>query len=424
MFSKRAQWSAAVNRLTLERRKRSDLLDLTETNPTRAGLAYPHDELAEALARGARATYDPDPRGLRSARQALADAMASASSAFGTRSTRGLAQGRLFSPARGGEGCRSEDSSSNALLPRPAGEKVPKADEGAQGIAIHPDDFILTASTSEAYSFLFKLLTDPGERILTPTPSYPLLEHLASLEQISLSTFPLELHRRWEIHEIPSIEGAKAIVVVNPANPTGSFVTAEEQEMLARYGLPIISDEVFLDYPLDATGTTFVHDDVLTFTLGGLSKSAGLPHFKLAWIRVSGPLKKEALEALELIADNFLSVSTPVQVALPDILRIAPRIHEAISQRTSSNLRKLRETFASVTSAQVLPAEGGWSAVIRVPRVGSDEDLAIALLERGVAVLPGYFFDFADEGYLIVSLLTREDVFAEGARRVADIIPA
>ena len=374
MFSKRAQWSAAVNRLTLERRKRSDLLDLTETNPTRAGLPYPHDELAEALALGARATYDPDPRGLRSARAAIASVIVSR--------------------------------------------------EDGEGPPANADDFILTASTSEAYSFLFKLLTDPGERILTPTPSYPLLEHLASLEQISLSTFPLELHRRWEIHDLPPIEGAKAIVVINPANPTGSFVTAEEQGRLAQYGLPIISDEVFLDYPLDATGTTFVRDDVLTFTLGGLSKSAGLPHFKLGWIRVSGPMKKEALEGLELIADNFLSVSTPVQVALPEILRIAPRIRDAIRRRTSNNLRKLRETFASVTSAQVLPVEGGWSAVIRVPQVTSDEDLAIALLERGVAVQPGYFFDFAGEGYLVVSLLTEEDVFAEGARRVADIIPS
>ncbi len=356
MFSKRAQWSATVNRLTLERRKRSDLLDLTESNPTRAGLPYPHDELAEALARGVRASYDPDPRGLRSAREALGN----------------------------------------------------------------PDDLILTASTSEAYSFLFKLLTDPGDTILTPTPSYPLLEHLASLEHICLRPFPLEFHRRWEIHDVPSIE-AKSIVVVNPNNPTGSFVTADEQDRLARLGLPIISDEVFLDFPLDGAGKTFVRDDVLTFTLGGLSKSAGLPHFKLAWIRVSGPGKEEALDALELIADNFLSVATPVQVALPEILRIAPRIRDAIRQRTRANLNALRATFATVRSAQVLPVEGGWSAVIRVPRVMSDEDLAIALLDRGVVVQPGYFFDFP-EGYLVVSLLPPEDVFEEGVTRIASAL--
>jgi alanine-synthesizing transaminase len=360
VFSKRAQWSAAVNRLTLERRRRGELLDLTETNPTRAGIAYPHDELAEALARGARASYDPDPRGIRSAREALG----------------------------------------------------------------HPDDYLLTASTSEAYSFLFKLLTDPGDTILTPTPSYPLLEHLASLEQVTLQSFPLEFHRRWEIHDVPVSERTKAIVVVNPNNPTGSFVSADEQDRLARYRVPIISDEVFLSYPLDSSGTTFVRDDVLTFTLGGLSKSAGLPHFKLGWIRVGGPGKEEALNALELIADNFLSVATPVQVALPEILQLAPRIRDAIRERTRRNLHTLRDHLATTPSAHVLPVEGGWSAVIRVPRVMSDEELAIALLDAGVVVQPGYFFDFENDGYLVVSLLTKEDVFAEGVRRLATIIPA
>lgn len=360
MFSKRAQWSAAVNRLTLERRRRGPLLDLTETNPTRAGLPYPHDELAEALAAGARAPYEPDPRGLRSAREVLGD----------------------------------------------------------------PEDLLLTASTSEAYSFLFKLLTDPGDEILTATPSYPLLDHLASLEQVSLRTFPLEFHRRWEIHHVPLSSRTRAVVVVNPNNPTGSFVSPAEQERLAGAGLPVISDEVFLDYPLDGEGTAFVREDILTFTLGGLSKSAGLPHFKLGWIRASGPGKEEALEALELIADSFLSVATPVQAALPRILQLAPRIREAIRERTRGNLRVLRETLAPVPSADVLPAEGGWSAVIRVPRVMSDEEFALALLDRGVVVHPGYFFDFAADGYLVVSLLTNSDVFAEGVRRLAGMIPA
>ena len=355
MFSNRAQWSAPVNRLTLERRARTGLLDLTETNPTRAGLPYPHAELAEALARGARAPYDPDPRGLRSAREALGN----------------------------------------------------------------PDDLILTASTSEAYSFLFKLLTDPGDEILTATPSYPLLEHLAALEQVTLRTFPLEFHRRWELHDVSVSERTKAIMVVNPNNPTGSFVTPEEQDGLAKMAVPIISDEVFLDYPLDATGTTFIREDVLTFTLGGLSKSAGLPHFKLGWIRVSGPGKEAALEALELIADNFLSVATPVQAALPDLLRIGSRIREAIQTRTRNNLSTLRKL--ATPSMQVLPVEGGWSAVIRVPRVRSDEELALALLDRGVIVQPGYFFDFP-EGYLVVSLLPPEDLFAEGVTRIASAL--
>lgn len=363
MFSKRAHWSAPVNELTRERRRRGDLLDLTETSPTRASLPYPDDELAEALAHGARASYDPDPRGLRSAREALASEL----------------------------GC-------------------------------DPDDLILTASTSEAYSFLFKLLTDPGDTILTATPSYPLLEHLASLELVELHTFAMEFHRRWEIHDVPVDARTRAILVVNPNNPTGSFVTSREQEALAAHGIPIISDEVFLDYPLEGSGTTFVREDVLTFTLGGLSKSAGLPHFKLAWIRVSGPDKREALDALELIADNFLSVATPVQVALPELLRIAPRIRAAISQRTRANLATLRKAMS--TSSQVLPVEGGWSAVIRVPRVMSDDELALALLDRGVVVQPGYFFDFAADGYLVVSLLTREEVFAAGILKLADMIPA
>lgn len=361
MFSKRAQWHAPLNQLTLAKQAhRGPLLDLTETNPTRAGIEYPHDELSAALANAARASYDPDPRGLRSAREAL-----------------------------------------------------------ARELRCEADDLLLTASTSEAYSFLFKLLTDPGDAILTATPSYPLLEHLASLELVELRPFPLEFHRRWELHDIPAGARARAIVVVNPNNPTGSYVTAAEQDRLAGLGVPVISDEVFLDYPLEGSGTRFVRDDALTFTLGGLSKSAGLPHFKLGWIRASGPGKREALDALELIADNFLSVATPVQVALPELLRIAPAIRSKIAARTRANLAALRDAFASVPAAHVLPVEGGWAAVIRVPRVMSDEELALMLLARGVAVQPGYFFDFADDGYVVVSLLTREDVFAEGARVIA-----
>ncbi|HEX2061081.1 MAG TPA: pyridoxal phosphate-dependent aminotransferase [Thermoanaerobaculia bacterium] len=359
MFSKRAEWSAPLNELTIARRARGALLDLTETNPTRAALPYPHDELAEALARGARASYDPDPRGLSSAREAL-----------------------------------------------------------AASLQCSPGELLLTASTSEAYSFLFKLLTDPGDVILTATPSYPLLEHLAALELVELRRFPLEFHRRWELHDVPVDARTRAIVVVNPNNPTGSFVTPREQDALASHGVPVISDEVFLEYPLDARGESFVRDDVLAFTLGGLSKSAGLPHFKLGWIRVSGPGSAEALDALELIADNFLSVATPVQVALPELLRIGARIREAISERTRANLATLRAAFANVAAVNVLPVEGGWSAVIRVPRVMTDEQLALALLDRGVVVQPGYFFDFESEGYLVVSLLTEEPTFREGVARI------
>ena len=364
VFSKRALWTAPLNALTVERRRRADILDLTESNPTRAGIPYPLDELADAMARGAREPYDPDPRGILAAREALAADM-----------------------------------------------------------HCSPEDLLLTASTSEAYSFLFKLLTDPGDEVLIAVPSYPLLEHLAAMERVTLRPFPLELHRRWELHVEPPSPLARSIVVVNPNNPTGSYVTRDEQDSIARLGLPVVSDEVFLDYPLDGTGTSFVRDDVLTFTLGGLSKSAGLPHFKLGWIRVSGAAAKaEALDALELIADNFLSVATPVQAALPELLRIAPRVRAAISARTRANLGILRGALKDLPAAAVLPVEAGWSAVIRVPRLMSDEELALALLDRGVLVQPGYFFDFPTDGFIVVSLLTPEETFAEGVRRIAEMV--
>ena len=367
MFSRRINWNAPTNRLTLARQRHgADILDLTESNPTRAGIDYPLDELSEVFARASRPPYTPDPPGLLSAREAL-----------------------------------------------------------AKHLACNAEDLIITASTSEAYAFLFKLLCDPGDEIVTAIPSYPLLEHLSALELTSLRPFPLELHSRWEI-DLSRVRDAitartRAIVVVNPNNPTGSFVAADEQEALAGLGLPIISDEVFLDYPLESRGSTFAPQDVLTFTLGGLSKSAGLPHYKLGWIRVSGPNRKDAIGALELIADNFLSVGTPVQAALPDLLRIAPRIRSAIAARIRRNLDHLRSI--SVPSVRVLPVEGGWSAVVRVPSTESDEELALRLIEKeGVIVHPGYFFDFPADGYLVVSLLTEPKTLSEGARRIMNMI--
>jgi alanine-synthesizing transaminase len=362
MFSRRAHWTAPQNRLALARQSRRNLLDLTESNPTKAGIAYPLEELSEVFARAARVPYDPDPLGIRSAREALGD----------------------------------------------------------------PESVVITASTSEAYAYLFKLLTDPGDALLTATPTYPLLEHLASLELIELHAFPLEFHRRWEIDRSRVAHAltprTRAIVVVNPNNPTGSYVAPHEQDDLASFGLPIISDEVFFDY---GRGQSFSRDDVLTFTLGGLSKSAGLPHFKLGWIRVSGPGARDAIAALELIADNYLSVATPVQQALPELLQIAPRIREAIRIRTRENLDILTRAIELAPSARLLPVEGGWSAVVRVPSLESDEELALRFIEQiGVVVHPGYFFDFDNDGYFVVSLLTRPDVFAEGIARVVTMIPA
>ncbi len=367
MFSRRAHWTAPQNRLALARRSRRNLLDLTESNPTKAGIAYPLEELSEIFARASRVPYDPDPLGIRSAREALGD----------------------------------------------------------------PESVVITASTSEAYAYLFKLLTDPGDALLTATPTYPLLEHLASLELIELHSFPLEFHRRWEIDRARVAQAltprTRAIVVVNPNNPTGSYVAPHEQDDLASFGIPIISDEVFFDFQQTGVSAphSFTRDDVLTFTFGGLSKSAGLPHFKLGWIRVNGPGAREAIAALELIADNYLSVATPVQVALPELLQLAPRIRDAIRIRTRENLDILTRAIELAPSARLLPVEGGWSAVVRVPSLESDEELALRFIEQiGVVVHPGYFFDFDHDGYFVVSLLTRPDVFAEGIARVVSMIPA
>jgi len=372
MLSRRTRWDAPENRLTRARAERTrnglEILDLTESNPTRIAIDYPLDELAGVMRRAARAPYEPEPLGLRSAREAI-----------------------------GGE------------------------------IGCDADDIVITASTSEAYAFLFKLLCNGGDNVVVATPSYPLFEHLAALEMVELRTFALEFHKRWELHagRVREVidDRTRAIVVVNPNNPTGSFVDAREQDELARFGLPVISDEVFLEYPLDSTGHTFAREDVLTFTLGGLSKSAGLPHYKLGWIRVSGPGRAEALQGLKLIADSFLSVSTPVQTALPDLLRAGAGIRAAIQSRTRENLVYLRDALRSNPSMQVLPVEGGWSAVVLVPRVETDEDLAMRLLDRGVLVHPGYFFDFAQEGHVVLSLLTSPSVFADGVARIVEGVP-
>ena len=350
MLSRRAHWSAPPNRLALARAAhRGPLLDLTNSNPTRAGIDYPLDELSEAMARAARAPYEPEPLGLPVARDAIAQHL----------------------------GCSFEE-------------------------------VVITASTSEAYSFLFKLLCDPGDAVLTPRPSYPLLEHLAALELVELRHVPLEFHKRWELAGVDA-RGAKAIVVVNPNNPTGSYV--REQGELEALGVPIISDEVFHEYAFAEPAPSFG-----TFTLGGLSKSCGLPHYKLGWIRVRD---QAAMPALELIADNFLSVATPVQAALPDLLRIGATIRERIRERTRASLAALRTALADTPSAQLLEPEGGWTAVVRVPATTTDEDFALKALERhGVLVQPGYFFDFDRDGYFVVSLLTDPDVLQEGIARI------
>lgn len=387
MFSRRARWDAPVNRYTLALRARrasgAEILDLTESNPTRAALRYPQEQLAEALARASRARYDPDPLGLPSAREAVA-----------------------------------------AYLSTPADRT-------------DPADVVITASTSEAYSFLFRLLTDPGDVVVIPQPGYPLLEHLASMEMVELRAIDLELHRRWELDplalKVAVDDRTRAIVAVHPNNPTGSYLHATElgylQRVAAAADCAVISDEVFYDFPLVddpfRAGQAAAGATALTFSLGGLSKSCGLPHYKLGWIRVGGPppLRRRAIDRLETIADNFLSVATPVQSALPELLELGASIRESIRDRIRTSLATLRNATAAAPAVQLLPPEGGWSAVLRLPRLSSDEEFAISLLERsGVVVHPGYFFDFKTDGYVVLSLLTPEEVFGEGVRRIIQMV--
>jgi len=382
-FSRRLPWEHAKNRLTLAIEERSarglPAIDLTETNPTRVGLSYPEEELAELLRRGAAPEYRPHPLGLPEAREALA-----------------------------------------AALSQP-------------GDSVTPDDLVLTASTSESYSHLFKLFADPGDEVLTAAPSYPLLDSLAALDSLVLRQFYLEPRRRFAL-ETEAVELAlsprtRLLALVHPGNPTGRFLTAPEQaamaDLCASRGLPLISDEVFADYRLTEktfAGPAAACGEALSFSLGGLSKGAGLPAWKLGWIRAGGPpdVRRRAVAALEMVADSYLSVATPVQRALPGVLALAPRIRTEILGRVRGNLAVLRAALAGLPAAELLEPEGGWSAVIRVSAPVSDEELVLDLLERaGVLVHPGYFFDFSTDDFLVLSLLPEPAGFAEGIRRLA-----
>ncbi len=377
MFSRRVPADLRPNRISQTRSGCRVDCDLTASNPTSCGIGYPPELLAPLAAPGG-FRYDPHPRGQRVAREAVA------------------------------------------------------AELGRLGAAVNPERIVLTASTSEAYAFLFKLLCEPGDAVLAPTPSYPLFEHLGGVEAVAALPYRLSEEFEWrldpgELAQAP--DGVRAAVVVHPNNPTGSFVHPEDADALvavaSRRGWAVIADEVFLDYPLDGgPGDTIsfaARDDALVFTLGGLSKCVGLPQLKLAWIAVSGPpwLADEALDRLDFIADTFLSVATPVQLALPSLLRQGAVVREAIRERCRSNLAGLRRLAGTLPAVAVLPAGGGWSAVVRIPAVVDEEELTIELLrEDGIAVHPGFFFDFPGEGYLVVSLLPEPEVFGEGIARL------
>lgn len=369
--------NALARAIDAKRRRGVPVADLTESNPTRVGLSYPPGLLA-ALADPQGLAYDPQPLGLWPARAAVA------------------------------------------------------ADFRRRGIVISADRVALTSSTSEAYALLFKLFCDAGDAILVPRPSYPLFEHLSRLESVTAVPYDLEYHGTWRI-DIDSVRRAassrvKALVIVSPNNPTGSFLHRDDlaalSELAAGHGWPIIGDEVFADYGLDpAPAATHVMaaSDVLTFSLGGLSKSAGLPQVKLGWIGFGGPAAKvdEALAAYEIVADTYLSVSTPVQVAASSLIEQGALVRAQILARVRDNLATLRSLAAGFPSIDVLPVEGGWSAVLQVPAVRSEDTLALELLDQDdVLVHPGYFFDFPREAYLVVSLLPSPAVFAPAVSRV------
>jgi aspartate/methionine/tyrosine aminotransferase len=382
MFSARTRWDLRPNRLaTLLQEKRASgdtVLDLTETNPTRVGLSYPADVLS-LLADPAGLRYEPAAMGATQARRAVAD------------------------------------------------------DYRRRGFQVEPERVILTTSSSEAYALLFKLLCDPGDIVLVPQPSYPLFDHLARLEGVETRPYPLHHDGEWHLHESAVAEaantGARAVVVVNPNNPTGSFLKRQEAAPLAALcageGMALISDEVFADYAFAGDsrrlGSLVEEKSALCFCLGGLSKSCGLPQLKLGWIAVAGPDGgvQEALARLEMEADTYLSVSTPVQLAAPGILERLPELCDPILRRVTANLATLRASVQSVQTVTLLAPEGGWSAVLRIPATVPEEERVLGLLsEENVLVHPGYFFDFPTEAVLVLSLLAPPDTFAEGVDRI------
>ncbi len=304
----------------------------------------------------------------------------------------------------------------------------------ARGVQIPASQIAITSSTSEAYSYLFKLLCDPGDDVLVPAPSYPLLAHLARADGVALSPYPLSYDGAWhlDLSALLDTRGPKtrAIVTVSPNNPTGSYVTAAEFERLGRLGLPIICDEVFAEYPVGRAkpGPCALEpraSQPLTFSLGGLSKFAALPQLKLSWLAMAGPASavESSRTRLELMADSYLSVATPVQAALPTILEEAAGTREALHGRIRENLVALRRACQG-SPVSVPGVEGGWYAVVRLPALMDEASWVMALLERGVLVQPGWFYDFQQEPYLVLSLIVEPSIFQAGVRELLAVVQA
>ena len=386
MLSARTRWDLTPNRLdALLRAKRAKgvhVLDLTESNPTRAGIDYPPD-LLRPLSRPESLRYEPSPFGLPEARLAVAQ------------------------------------------------------DFARRGHDVDPEAIVLTASTSEAYAFLFKVLADPGDEVLVPHPGYPLFEYLARVESVVPVPYASTCEGQWRL-DAESLRRAatprtRAVVVVHPNNPTGAFVKREELDDLRALcrerSLALLADEVFADYSFRddprRAGSVAGETDILAFALGGLSKSCGLPQLKLAWIAVAGPeaLRRAALDRLEVVADTFLSVGTPVQRALPSLLERRASLQRPIADRVKANLAALRARLSADSPVTLLEPEGGWYAVLRIPATLPEAERVERLLdERDVLVHPGYFFDFAQEAFLVVSLLAPRATFDEGVARVLDAV--
>ena len=391
MFAKRTNWNLAPNRLSealaAHRAAGKPLLDLTVSNPTECGFLYDNESILNALRNPEALKYEPNPRGLESARRAVA-------------------------------GYYAEKDSSVAL-----------------------EDIFLTTSTSEAYSFVFRLLCEPGDEILIPAPSYPLFDFLADIQDVKLVRYPLAYvagdrgavnDHGWQI-DFHALEQAitprtRGVIVVHPNNPTGHFIkpaeTARLNAICAKHQMAIIADEVFLDFPLGAErpASLAANRGTLTFTMSGLSKICGLPQMKAAWLIVSGPqlAKAEALARLEVIADTYLSMNAPVQLAMPIFLEQRHAFQEQVISRIRRNLAELDRQLGGQTASTRLGLEGGWYAVLRVPATYSGENLAVVLLkERSIYVHPGHFYDFPADGFLIFSLLAPEP---EMTRALAGIL--
>ena len=384
MFADRTNWNLDANRLSeaLARHRaiRRPLLDLTASNPTECGFDYDRPAIMRALSDADALDYKPDPKGLETARQAVA----------------------AYYAARSNE--------------------------------VSIENILLTTSTSEAYSFVFRMLCNPGDELLIPTPSYPLFEFLADIQDVKLARYPLVYDYHWQI-DFHALEQAitsrtRGAIVVHPNNPTGHFCKPEDltrlNEVCSARQMALIADEVFLDFVLTgAQPLSFAtNTGALTFTMSGLSKISGLPQMKTAWLITTGPehLRKQALARLEVIADTYLSMNAPMQLATPVFLEQRRGFQKQLMTRVRRNLSELDRQLAGQKSCSRLRMEGGWNTVLRVPATRSDEELAIELLAtRDVYAHPGHFYDFPSNGYLIVSVITPEPEFAKGIERLLSI---